>query len=43
MNYENEIVQWSGYPKITSIPFVKNIDAVFISEQADMFKFHTQL
>ncbi len=38
MNYENEIVEWSGYPKITSIPFNKNIDAAFIKEQALLIK-----
>jgi dethiobiotin synthetase len=38
MNYENEIVQWSGYPKICSIPFAEKIDAAFIYEQAATIK-----
>jgi dethiobiotin synthetase len=25
MHYEEEIVQWSGYPKIASLPFVENL------------------
>jgi dethiobiotin synthetase len=35
LDYENEIVQWSGYPKIASLPFLKTIDKTFIKEQAD--------
>jgi dethiobiotin synthetase len=38
LNYENEIIQWSGYPKIASIQFSKTIDKNFIKEQADKFK-----
>ncbi len=38
MHYEDEIVRWSGYPKIASLPFSKNIDAAFIKEQADIIK-----
>ncbi|MEO8712198.1 MAG: AAA family ATPase, partial [Parafilimonas sp.] len=38
MNYENEIVQWSGYPKICSISFAEKIDAAFIHEQAAAIK-----
>jgi dethiobiotin synthetase len=34
LDYENEIVQWSGYPKIASIPFTQKIDKQFIKEQA---------
>jgi dethiobiotin synthetase len=35
LDYENEIVQWSGYPKIASLPFLKIIDKAFIKEQAN--------
>ena len=38
MNYENEIVQWTGYKKIASIPFTKTIDKKFIKEEANKFK-----
>jgi dethiobiotin synthetase len=38
MNYEEEIVQWSGYPKIASIPFCEKIDDIFILEQAVKLK-----
>jgi dethiobiotin synthetase len=41
LDYENEIVQWSGYPKIASLPFLKTIDKAFIKEQAD--KIRTEL
>lgn len=34
MNYENEIVQWSGIPKLASIPHSKMITPTFISAQA---------
>ena len=34
MMYEDEIVRWSGFPKIGSIPFTKNPDKSFIAEQA---------
>jgi dethiobiotin synthetase len=37
MNYEDEIVQWSGYKKIVSIPFAKNINSSFIKQQADKY------
>jgi len=38
MNYEDEIVQWSGYPKIASLPFAKKINEEFISQQASIIK-----
>jgi len=38
LNYEEEIVQWSGFPKIGSIPATKKIDAVFIKAQAWIMK-----
>lgn len=34
LDYENEIVEWSGYPKIATIPFTEKIDKQFIKEQA---------
>jgi len=34
MHYEDEIVRWSGYPKIASLPLSQNVDAGFIKEQA---------
>ncbi len=34
LNYEEEIVLWSGYPKLTSIPFVNTVDKVFVETQA---------
>lgn len=43
MNYEDEIVRWSGYPKIASIPFTKKIDATFIAEQAAAIKYNIKL
>jgi dethiobiotin synthetase len=36
MHYEDEIVEWSGYPKIASIPFNQNPDPRFVSEQAEI-------
>ena len=38
LNYEEEIVQWSGFPKIASIPASKKIDAAFIKAQAPIMK-----
>ncbi len=38
MNYEDEIVRWSGYKKIASIPFTNNVTAGFIQQQAAMLK-----
>jgi dethiobiotin synthetase len=34
MDYEEEIVKWSGYPKITSIPLLPNIDQAAIVAEA---------
>lgn len=41
LDYENEIVQWSGYPTIASLPFSKTVDKAFIKDQAD--KLRTEL
>ncbi|MFP5042418.1 dethiobiotin synthase [Parasediminibacterium sp. JCM 36343] len=38
LDYENEIVQWTGYPKIASIPFVENVDKSFVLQQANLLK-----
>lgn len=38
MNYENEIVQWSGYKKLASLPFTNNVTAGFVKEQAAILK-----
>jgi len=38
MHYEDEIVQWSGYKKIASIPYTKEINSSFIKQQADKYK-----
>ncbi|HEY4149734.1 MAG TPA: dethiobiotin synthase [Chitinophagaceae bacterium] len=38
MSYEDEIVHWSGYPKIASIPVVEKADAAFIAAQAALMK-----
>lgn len=35
LDYEDEIVEWSGYPKIGSIPFTKCINKDFITQQAE--------
>lgn len=34
LNYEEEIEIWSGYPKLTSIPFTNKPDKDFVSRQA---------
>lgn len=38
MSYEDEIVQWSGYPKIASLPFSSEVTKDFIKEQAAIIK-----
>jgi dethiobiotin synthetase len=38
LNYENEIVNWSGYTKIGSISFSKAVNALFIKNEADKIK-----
>jgi dethiobiotin synthetase len=34
MNYENEIVEWSGYPALGSVPAMKTISKESVKEQA---------
>src|SRR5215471_3092410 len=38
MDYEQEIVQWTGLPKICSIPFAEDVTKEFIKEQAEKIK-----
>lgn len=38
LDYENEIVQWTGIPAIASIPFSEHVDQAFIKQQADRIK-----
>lgn len=38
LNYENDIVGWTGYPSLASIPFSPHADSTFISEQAEIMK-----
>jgi dethiobiotin synthetase len=38
MNYEMEIEQWSGYPKIATVPTCEDINSVFVQEQALLIK-----
>jgi dethiobiotin synthetase len=38
MQYEDEIVNWSGYKKIASLPFVHKIDQDFIYQQAEKIR-----
>lgn len=38
MDYEDEIVKWSGYKKIASIPFTENLNKEFVTEQAQLIQ-----
>ncbi len=38
LDYEDEIVEWSGYKKIASLPFINNIDSQSIKKNADNIK-----
>lgn len=42
LDYENEIVTWSGYPKIASIPFVESVDKAFVLQQANAIRLSLQ-
>lgn len=42
LDYENEIVSWSGYPKIGSIPFTEMLDKAFVKAQADAIRLSLQ-
>ncbi|HEX5152278.1 MAG TPA: ATP-dependent dethiobiotin synthetase BioD [Parafilimonas sp.] len=43
MDYEDEIVQWSGYPKIASLPFVKAVTTEWIYKQANIIRSNIKL
>lgn len=34
LSYEHEIVSWTGFPKIASVPFTENPNSLFITTQA---------
>jgi dethiobiotin synthetase len=34
MNYENEIVRWTGIPRMASVPYAENADQSFVARQA---------
>lgn len=38
LSYEQEIVSWSKIPRIASVPFCKEVDELFIEQQADLIK-----
>lgn len=38
LNYENEIVEWSGYPSLGSVPFLENINAATIQHHANRLR-----
>lgn len=42
LDYENEIVGWTGYPKIASIPFVIKVDKTFVLQQANAIRLSLQ-
>ena len=43
LNYEDEIVKWSGYKKLASIPFTENINKQFVKEQAALLRSNLQI
>ena len=42
LNYENEIVAWTGFPKIASIPFIEKVDKAFVLQQAEIIRLPLQ-
>lgn len=38
LNYESEIINWSGFQKIGSIPFNNKIDKEFVKQQASLLR-----
>jgi dethiobiotin synthetase len=38
MDYEDEIVHWTGIPLIGSIPYTDRVNTGFVKEQADIFE-----
>ena len=37
-DYQEEIVRWTGYPQIASIPFTENINRQFVQQQAAIIR-----
>jgi dethiobiotin synthetase len=42
LDYEHEIVTWSGYPKIGAIPFTETLDKAFVKAQAETIRLSLQ-
>lgn len=40
LDYEEEIVQWSNFPRIASIPWTDNVNGTFINSQAAAIRRH---
>jgi dethiobiotin synthetase len=38
LDYEQEIVEWSGFPRVYSVPHADNIDTDFLKTQAEKLK-----
>ena len=38
LSYEQDIISWSGIPAIGSVPFREEINELFVTEQADLFR-----
>ena len=38
LNYEDEIVEWSGFKKIGSVPKAQEVNRAFIQQQAELLK-----
>ena len=38
LDYEEEIVRWTGYPKIASIPLVEKVDKAFVVQHAGLVR-----
>jgi len=38
LDYEEEIIQWSGYPRIASIPFTEDVNKRFVVDQAKVVR-----
>ena len=38
LSYEQEVVSWSGFPQIASVPFSTDLDESFVEAQADLFR-----
>lgn len=38
LSYEHEIVSWSGFPKIASVPFTEDLNGLFVETQAGLIR-----